>query len=263
MVFSLIPSCVLLAFGKTNLTSKTFDRVNHSLLFRKLIKNEINLSVLRLLQFWYNNQRMIVEWGECVLQSFGVTNGGRQGGVLNPFLFSLCMFELSIRQSDVKLGFFVANIPVNHLLHADDLCCFSPSLDGLQDLLNVYSHYAVEHGMVIINDKSEGMLFRVKRFASPCMPNRRIGDKVIRFSSSVKYLGVCVNDTITDNKDIKRQMKYLYVTAHWLKTNFVKCSKRVKNFMFKQYLLSCSKRVKKFRVLNSIVQRCTTFSTVV
>ena len=63
---------------------------------------------------------MVVMWGDCVLKSFGVSNGGRQGSVLNFFLFSLCMFELSIRLSNVKAGCFVANIPVNHLLHADD-----------------------------------------------------------------------------------------------------------------------------------------------
>ena len=171
------------------------------------------------------------------------------------------MFELSIRLSDVKVGCFGANIPVNHLLHADDLCCFSPSLGGLQDLLNVCRHYAVEHVVVIINDKSVGMLFRSKRFALSCMTNRRIGDTVIRFNSSVIYLGVCVNDTITDNKDVKRQMKYLYVTACWLKTNFAKCSKRVKNFLFKQYLLSVPNE-RKISCLNSIVQ-CCTFSTVV
>ena len=89
--------------------------------------------------------------------------------------------------------------------------------------------------MVINNDKSVGILFRFKVFALSCLPNCRIGDKVIKFSNSIKYLGVCINETITDNDDIKRQMKYLYGTANWLESNFAKCSKRMKNFLFKQY----------------------------
>ena len=143
------------------------------------------------------------------------------------FLFSSNVDELSIRLSEVKAGCFVRNIRVNRLMYVDDLCCFSPSLDGLQDLLNVYSHYAVEHDIVVNNDKSEGILFHSIQFALSCMPNCRIGDKLIKFNSSVKYLGVCINDTISDNEDIKRQMKYLYGTANWLKTNFAKCFKRL------------------------------------
>ena len=53
------------------------------------------------------------------------------------------------------------------------------------------------------------------------MPNCRIGNKVITFSGSVKYLGVCINDTITNNEGIKQQMKYLYGTANWLKTSIL------------------------------------------
>ena len=80
-----------------------------------------------------------VKWEDCVSQPFGVTNGVRQGGVLSPFLFSSYMDELPTRLSDVKGGCFVGNIRANYLLYADNLCSFSPSLDGLQDLLNVCS----------------------------------------------------------------------------------------------------------------------------
>ena len=82
----------------------------------------------------------------------------------------------------------------------------------------------------------ETVFFRFKRYALSCMPDCRIGNSVIiKFSSSVKYLLVCIHETITDNEDIKRQMKYLCGTANWLKTNFAKSSKRVKNFLFKQH----------------------------
>ena len=90
--------------------SKTFDHVNHSLLFCKLINKGINLSVVRFLHFWYSNQSMIVNWGHCVSQPFGVTNGVRQGGELSPLLFSVNMDELSTRLSEVKAGCFVENI---------------------------------------------------------------------------------------------------------------------------------------------------------
>ena len=58
---------------------------------------------------------------------------------------------------------------------------------------------------------------------------------VLDSTSAVKYLLVCIHDTITDNEDIKLQMKYLCGTANWLKTNFAKSSKRVKNFSLKPH----------------------------
>jgi len=34
---------------------------------------------------------------------------------------------------------------VNHLMFADDICVFSPSVSGLQCLLNIFGDYAAEH----------------------------------------------------------------------------------------------------------------------
>ena len=97
----------------------------------------------------------------------------------------------------------MGNSRVNHLLYANDLCCISTSLDGLQDLLNVCSHYAAEYEIIVINNgRSVEILFRSKRFALSCMPNCHIGDEVFKFSSFVKYLGVCIIDAIANNKDM-------------------------------------------------------------
>ena len=36
--------------------SKAFDKVNHSLLFEKMIKHEVPMIFIRFLQYWYSNQ---------------------------------------------------------------------------------------------------------------------------------------------------------------------------------------------------------------
>ena len=43
--------------------SKAFDKVSHSLLFKKLINRNVPLWFVRLLYFWYKNQTMSVRWG--------------------------------------------------------------------------------------------------------------------------------------------------------------------------------------------------------
>ena len=69
--------------------------------------------------------------------------------MLSPYLFALYIDDLSVKLNCVKAGCFLGNSRFNHIIYADDLCCFSPSLDGLQDLLNVCSNYAVEHDITV------------------------------------------------------------------------------------------------------------------
>ena len=115
--------------------SKAFDRVNHQLLFCKLIERGMPMCLVRILVFWYSKQSMMMKWGGDISQPFNVTNGVRQGGVLSPLLFSVYLDDLSLRLHKVKAACFVGNTLVNHLLYADDFYCFSPSIDGLQYLL--------------------------------------------------------------------------------------------------------------------------------
>ena len=60
--------------------SKAFDQVSHELLFKKLLLRDVPSCVIRLLRYWYRQQQMRMRWGSQPSQSFGVSNGVRQGG---------------------------------------------------------------------------------------------------------------------------------------------------------------------------------------
>ena len=69
--------------------------------------------------------------------SFNVSNDVRQGSVLSPYLFAVYMDDLSSELNKVNAGCIVGNLKLNHTMYADDLCCFCPSLSGLNELLAV------------------------------------------------------------------------------------------------------------------------------
>lgn len=215
--------------------SKAFDRVNHYLLFQKLIDRGVPLCFVRILCHWYSSQNMHVKWDNCISQSFCVTNGVRQGGVLSPYLFAIYIDDLSIMLNRVNAGCYVGNSKVNHLMYADDICCFSSSLDGLQELLNVCDKYAETHEIVFNSKKSLGMLFQSAFFKLSREPHVYLGKNIVNFGSSVKYLGVFLNNSLSDDADIKRQIRYLYGRANYLKSTFAKCSHNVKNILFRAY----------------------------
>ena len=208
--------------------SKAFDRVNHYMLFKKLVERNMPTCFIKILYYWYSKQNMKVKWGNCLSSPFSVSNGVRQGGVLSPYLFALYIDDLSVKLTCVKAGCFLGNSRLNHIIYADDLCCFSPSLDGLQDLLNVCSNYAVEHDITFNCSKSVGVLFLPKYLSISNVPKVFLCNNVVKFKNNVKYLGVFLNNNLKDDDDICRQVRYLYEKAYQLKATFSKCSRTIK-----------------------------------
>ena len=78
-------------------TSKAFDKISHWTLFRKLIDRGVPLYLVIILCYWYQKQEMTVRWGVCISDSFKVTNGVCQGGILHvsPHLFNIYIDVLS------------------------------------------------------------------------------------------------------------------------------------------------------------------------
>ena len=69
--------------------SKAFDLVDHGILFQKLLNRGLPSTVVRFLLLWYQSQQLNVRWNGQISESFGVSNGVRQGGVLSPVLFAI------------------------------------------------------------------------------------------------------------------------------------------------------------------------------
>ena len=122
--------------------SKAFDRIDHWLLFDKMIKKGVPLFIIKLLVFWYSRQKMFVRWGDTCSTSFCVTNGVKQGVIISPMLYNLYMDDLSLMLNCSGIGGYIGTSFINHLCYADDLCLVSLSSSGMQHLLNICNEYA-------------------------------------------------------------------------------------------------------------------------
>ena len=94
---------------------------------------------------------MKVRWGNTISSSFKVGNGVKQGGILSPvILFNIYM------DNDTAIGGQL----LNHLCYADDMCLISISSSGMQQLLNVFHSFSIEHSLLYNGTKSYSVCFK-------------------------------------------------------------------------------------------------------
>ena len=124
--------------------SKAFDCVDFIVLFKKLLKRNLPMSVTRFLLFSYANQRIVVKWGNSKSNDFSVSNGTKQGAILSFILFSVYIDDL-IKLLKLKgYGCFFGINYLGVLGYADDIALLSPSRYGLQKMLDIVNQYAAD-----------------------------------------------------------------------------------------------------------------------
>ena len=215
--------------------SKAFDKINHWVLFKKLINRGIPIYLVKLLCYWYQHQSMYVKWGSTMSSKFQVTNGVRQGGVLSPLLFDVYVNELSELLNKSGIGGNLSGTLINHMLYADDICIVSLSSSGLQHLLNICSDYCERHDLTFNVKKSMCMYFSTSINKHCGLPVIYLGNCESQFVNEVKYLGVMIHSSIKTTIDVTRQTKKFYMQANLLLRNFRHCSDDVKCSLFQTY----------------------------
>ena len=185
--------------------------------------------------YWYCNQTFCVRWGNCFSDCFTVSNGVRQGGIISPILFNVYMDDLSTVLNKSKIGCNINNTFINHLMYADDTCILAPCPMALQKLLNICSSFADVNSIVFNEGKTKLMCFKPKCMSDLSVPAVSLNGKPINIVKSQKYLGIVINDELSDEPDIKRHVRGLYCRGNMLVNRFRNCTPDVKNCLFKAY----------------------------
>ena len=215
--------------------SKAFDRVCHNKLFKKLEDRSIPGYILRIIVFWYENQSMAVKWGNIVSQSFTVSNGVRQGGILSPHFFNVYINDLSNRLNGYRIGCMLGEIVLNHLMYADDLVLISPSTSGLSKLLVECENFGIEYDIKFNSNKSAIMLISPDGNSCQKYPNFKINNENINVVSEYTYLGHILCNNLSDDMDILRQRRKLFAQGNSIMRKFSMCTIDVKLQLFQSY----------------------------
>jgi len=145
-----------------------------------------------------------------------VSNGVRQGGVLSPYLFAVYLDDLSNELNNIESGCCI-EVLLNHLMFADDICVFCPSVRWLQRILVVWQAYADSHGIIFNCNKTVCMTFKAESAKSTVTPLLTLGGQDVKSANKYKYLGIVLDTELSDDKDIQRQLRYQYCAANKLR----------------------------------------------
>lgn len=215
--------------------SKAFDRVNHRTLFKQLGERGVPPYILRILIYWYNNQTTCIRWSGMLSIKFKVTNGVRQGGILSPYLFNVYVDQLSEQLKTCKIGCSMNDFLINHIMYADDLVLISPSSAGLCQLLRKCEKFGMSHDVKYNAKKSAVMLFRSVTLKGCSIPDFRLKGDTLHVVAKYRYLGIYISDDLSDDDDINRQRRTLYVQGNIILRKFNMCSLEVKLTLFRTY----------------------------
>ena len=126
------------------------------------------------------------------------------------------MDDLSIKLNDIKVGCTIGTTLINHFMYADDLVLISHSATGSSLLLSVCSAYSIEHDIKYNNAKSNVMILRCNKMKDIRIPNFVLNNVLLTRVTKYKYHGHCINDDLSDDDDMARQYRQIYVQGNAL-----------------------------------------------
>ena len=218
--------------------SKAFDRVDHGLLFQKLEERGLPPAILNFLLSWYRTQQMKVQWDpKSTSDSFTVTNGVRQGGVLSPFLFAVYLDNLLCELSLSGVGCYWRLMFAGVFCFADDIVLLAPCASALRRMLAICTSFASSHGLLFNTGKTQLILFR--KNASK-LPNDVINfnGTTLQYSEYVQHLGHLLSFNLDDKEDVSRATKKFIRTANTVLCTFRFADPFVLTYLLKSYCLS-------------------------
>ena len=231
-LYKSLNSCISICFLDA---SKAFDRVCHSKLFKKLHERGIPGYILRILVHWYEHQSMYVKWGNNLSHHFCVSNGVRQGGILSTHFFNIYIDDLSNRLNNLKIGCVLGNSILNHLMYADDLVLISLSTYGLSKLIAECEKFGLQFDILFNSKKSAIMFFQPTCMTNMNLPVFKIGGENINVVSDYVYLGHIICNDLSDDLDILKQRRKLFVQGNTILRRFSMCTIDVKLTLFQSY----------------------------
>ena len=219
---------------------KAFDLVNHKIMFKNLIARKVSPIFLRAMIFMYLHQSCYIRWQQTRSYSFKVTNGTRQGGVFSPRGgFATYLDPLLEQLRGSGYGCSIAGHWYGGLALADDVILLSPSVQGLQSLVNLCAQHADETDLVFSTDpdpsKSKTMCIAFGCKDKDRLSKVKLNGDPLPWKDKVNHLGVTLASNCTTSNDVLQKRASFIQTCYNLNQEFSFATEEVRLKMLRLY----------------------------
>ena len=152
------------------------------------MSRKIPRNIIGLLFGWFSTTTAMVRWNACMSSTVKILFGVRQGGVLSPFLFAICVDDVLIKLRDSSLGCRFRGLLINAIMYADDLLLLSLSIRDLQLMVDLCSKEFKAIGLSINFTKSACL--RIGPCHNADIASISVNGISLAWKSELRYLGV-------------------------------------------------------------------------
>ena len=138
------------------------------------------------------------------------------------------------RLQDNGYGCWIGDYFYGAISYADDLCILSPTIAGLQEMLNVCTNYGKEYD-VMFNPKKTQCLKFSKNSSKDTNIYVKLSDQQLSWVNSFKYLGNWVSNTLSEDIEIDRKLGVFFGNVNNLKTTFRNIGRKNIFILFNSY----------------------------
>ena len=181
--------------------SKAFDCIPHDLLIAKLSAYGLSSDSLCYIYSYLKDRKQCVQINNKQSEFDTIISGVPQGSIFGPILFNIFFNDFF---------FFIPKASVHNFADDNTLCSFAKTLRGLVTILQSECETAINwlhNNKMIVNPDKFQVIFLDKRRSDNTNIEVEIGNEKISSTSSVKLLGVHIDDKLNFNEHINKICK--------------------------------------------------------
>ena len=163
-------------------------------------------------------------------------NGVKQGGVLSPILFCVYLDELLKRLERTGVGCFIGHHFFGSVGYADDVKLLSPSITGLQTLVNTCEQFSQEYDVTFNTKKTLCICYGTEDVAGMRMVT--LNGAFIPWQTEVKHLGNFLRYDLTDKADVRKKKGDFVAAVNKLNSVFSTVQAEIKLSLLQTYCTS-------------------------
>ena len=168
--------------------------------------------------------------------SFSSTYGVCQGGILSPLLFNIYVDILRNKIKNERIGCWIGNYFYGALSYADDICILSPTMKGLQEMLNTCDIYSREFSMNFNPKKT--ICIKFSKYDTIANVDLYLSGQKLLWVSNVKHLGNWVSHNLSEESEINRKCGIIYGAVNNFKSYLKHVGFRNLMVLFNSYCCS-------------------------